>query len=158
MPRRKQIHPVELTLEQQHILEELTSKGAIQVRVYKRARVLLLSAAGHTDQEVCELVGISNPTMKRIRKSFALNGLDGTLYEATRSGRPSIFDADDHAKITALACSAAPEGYAQWSLQLLADKAIELKIVETISDTTVRKILKKTRSRRTSNASGVSQR
>ena len=98
---------------------------------------------------------MSNPTIKRIRKAYVEEGLKAALEDGKRSGRPSIFDGKTRAKLTALACSPAPEGYSQWSLRLLADKAVELKLVETISHTEVAKILKKTTSNRTSKGSGV---
>lgn len=149
MRQRQQIHQVKLSPEQRQELEELTSRGTIQVRVYKRARILLLSDQGLSDAEICGLVEVSNPTMKRIRKAFVQEGLEATLYDAPRSGRPSIFSGEDCAKITALACSQTPEGRAKWSVRLLADKAVELKLVEEISPSTVHHMLKKTHSRPT---------
>lgn len=116
------------------------------MRVYKRGCVLVLADEGKCDREIIEAVGVSNPTVKRIRKAFVTGGLKAALEDAPRRGRPSIFDGKSRAKITALACSQAPEGYRQWSLRLLADKAVELKLVEDISHTQVGKILKKTNS------------
>jgi hypothetical protein len=81
--------------------------------------------------------------------------IKAALEDGKRSGRPSIFDGKARAKITALACSPAPEGYSQWSLRLLADKAVELKLVEDISHTQVGKILKKTTSAPIKKGSGV---
>jgi len=125
------------------------------VRVYKRARILLCAHEGMVDQEIEKAVGVSNPTIKRIRKAYVEAGLKAALEEGKRSGRPSIFDGKARAKITALACSPAPAGYSQWSLRLLADKAVELKLVEDISHTEVGKILKKTTSVRNKKASGA---
>lgn len=99
---------------------------------------------------------MSNPTIKRIRKSYVEEGLTAALAEGKCSGRPSIFDGKTRAKITALACSEVPEGYSQWSLRLLADKAVELKLVETISHTEVAKILKKTTCIQNKKGSGAS--
>jgi putative transposase len=117
--------------------------------------VLVLADEGKCDKEISEAVGVSNPTIKRIRKAFVNDGLKAALADAPRSGRPSIFDGKSRAKITALACSQAPEGYSQWSLRLLADKAVELKLVEDISHTQVGKILKKTSLHPTKNGNGV---
>jgi len=103
----------------------------------------LCAHEGLSDVEIVKAVGVSNPTVKRIRKTYVDEGLKAALEEAPRSGRPSIFDGTTRAKITALACSPAPQGYSQWSLRLLADKAVELKLVEGISHTEVGKILKK---------------
>jgi putative transposase len=155
MRKRQQEYQVKLSKKDKRSLEHLTRKGKVNVRVYKRARVLLCAHAGIVDQEIEETVGVSNPTIKRLRKTYVEAGLKAALAEGKRSGRPSIFDGKSRAKITALACSPAPKGYSQWSLRLLADKAIELKLVETISHTEVGNILKKTTSNRSKKGSGV---
>jgi transposase len=155
MRKRQQHYQVKLTKKDTRSLEHLTSKGKLNVRVYKRAQILLCSHKGLVDQEIEKAVGVSNPTIKRIRKTYVEEGLKAALEDGKRSGRPSIFDGRARAKITALACTAAPEGYSQWSLRLLADKAVELKLVETISHTEVGKILKKTTSIPSRRDSGV---
>lgn len=155
MRKREQRYKVKLKKKDKRSLEHLTSKGTVNVRVYKRARILLCAHEGMVDQEIEKVVGVSNPTIKRIRKAYVEHGLRAALEEAKRSGRPSIFEGKTRAKITALACSEAPEGYSQWSLRLLADKAVELKLVETISHTAVANILKKTTSAPTKNGSGA---
>jgi transposase len=78
-----------------------------------------------------------------LKKNYLANGLQ-CLEEKPRAGRPAVFDGSQRARITALACSDTPSGYSQWSLRLLADKAIELDLVESISYSKVRDILKKT--------------
>jgi putative transposase len=156
MRRRHQQYQVKLSKKDKRSLEHLMSKGKVNVRVYKRAQVLLCAHEGMIDQEIEKVVGVSNPTIKRIRKSYVEEGLKVALEDAKRSGRPNIFDGKARAKITALACSPAPEGYSQWSLRLLADKAVELKLVEVISHTEVGKILKKTTSIQNKKGSGAS--
>ncbi len=156
MRKRQQRYKVKLSKKDKRSLEHLTRKGKLNVRVYKRAQILLSSHKGLVDKEIEKAVGVSNPTIKRIRKAYVKEGLKAALEDAKRSGRPSIFDGKMRAKITALACSPAPEGYSQWSLRLLADKAVELKLVETISHTEVGKILKKTTSVPTRKGSGAS--
>ena len=155
MRRREQEYKVKLTKKDQRSLEHLMSKGKLNVRVYKRARILMCAHQGLVDQEIEKAVGVSNPTIKRIRKAYVEEGLKAALEDGKRSGRPSIFDGKTRAKITALACSPAPEGYSQWSLRLLADKAVELKLVEEVSHTQVGKILKKTTSVQSRRDSGV---
>jgi putative transposase len=155
MRKREQEYKVKLSNRQGEELAVLSSKGRVNVRVYKRARVLLLADEGKCDREIIEAVGVSSPTIKRIRKAFVTKGLKVALEDAPRSGRPSIFDGKSRAKITALACSQAPKGYSQWSLRLLADKAVELKLVEDISHSQVGKILKKMNSHHTKNGNGV---
>ncbi len=87
--------------------------------------------------------------MFNIKRCYLADGLDAALTDKSRSGRPTTIDGLARAKITALACSAAPPGHAHWTLRLLADKAVELDIVEHISHNAVKEILNKTRSSRT---------
>ena len=143
MRKRTQINQVKLSPEQRQQLENMTRKGTIKARVFKRAHTLLLCDQGLTDAEIGERLQISDPTLKRIRKQFVTEGLDAALYDAVRPGRPSIFSGETRAKITALACTKVPEGYAKWSIRLLADKAVELGLVESISIFSVHDMLKK---------------
>lgn len=131
--------------------------GALKARVFQRVQMLLLSHRVKTDAEICEILQVSNPTLKRIRKEFVQEGLDAALYDAPRSGRPSSYTGEDRAKVTALACTEAPKGHARWTIRLLADRAVELELVDSMSPTTVHGILKKTKSRRISRGSGVLQ-
>ena len=151
MPKK---YRVELTQTQREQLETLTSSGTIKVRKYKRARVLLLTDEAHkegrkSDEEIKERVNISLPTIQRIRRRFAEEGLEAALNERPRPGKPKTFSGEQRAQITALACSEPPEGYARWSLRLLADKLVELELVDSISHVTVQEVLKKTNSNRT---------
>jgi transposase len=147
MPVKK--YRVRLTKEQREVLEDLTKRGVISVRKYKRARVLLLAdeASEHgrkRDEEIVNLVQTSLPTVGRIRRRFVEEGLDAALNEKPRPGKPKTFSGKDRAAVIALACSEPPEGRARWSLRLLADKMVELELVDSISHKTVRDILKKT--------------
>ena len=98
---------------------------------------------GKTYTAVREMLHASYPTLLAWAASYKKKGLQ-VLEDEPRSGRPIQIDGQQRAKITALACSEPPEGYSQWSLRLLADKAVELEYVEGISHTEVRHILKKT--------------
>jgi transposase len=153
MPNK--VHHVKLTPEEHEALEALMHKGEVQVRVYKRARILLLADEGLKDAAIMTQTGSSRATVARIRERYAREGAWAAIAEKPRSGRPSIFDGEARAKITALACSSPPEGRSRWDLRLLADKAVELCYVKDISHETVRGILKKTNSNRTSKGSGV---
>jgi transposase len=153
---------VKLSQEQREKLEELTRRGTVSVRMYKRARVLLLAdenseRAGKKDAEIAELVDTSLSTVNRVRRRFVEEGLDVALRDKPRPGKPRTFSGRDRAAVTALASSAPPEGRARWSLRLLADKLVELEIVDSISHQTVRGILKKTNLGLTSNDNGVSE-
>jgi transposase len=151
---------VKLTPEQREKLEGLTRRGEIKLRKYKRALILLLAdendpKGGKNDGEIAEQVGVAPITAHRMRKRFVLEGLDAALEEKPRPGAPSKFSGQQRAEVTALACSDPPEGRARWTLRLLADKLIELEIVESISHDSVDRILKKTSCSLTANDSGA---
>lgn len=146
---------ITLSPETKTELESLLSKGTLKVRKYKRAQSLLELDKGKTYTDVCEIVGVSYPTMLSWAKKYRSEGL-AFLEDKPRSGRPVGLSGEDRAKITALACSDPPVGYARWSLRLLADKLVELEIVESISFNHVSNILKKTNFSLTERNNGVS--
>lgn len=146
---------IELTAADEKHLEGVLSKGKAKARTYQRALALLELHRGKTIKAVAELLGVSYPTAHSWVKKYQSEGL-AFLQDKARAGRPRELDGLVEARITALACSEVPEGYAQWSLRLLADKAVELNLVDYISHTDVGRILKKTRTNLTSNASGAS--
>lgn len=128
-------------------LEQLVRKGSNKARVITRARVLLLSHAGKTPTEICEHLNIKAlRTVQNIKERYLSGGLDNALFDSPRPGAPTKFEGKHRAELTALACTEAPEGHAKWSLRLLADKAVELGIVEEISHNQLGNILKKTKS------------
>jgi transposase len=135
-------------------LNRLTLGGTIGVRKLNRVKILLLADENHangqkTDKAIAAKLDISPATVERIRTRYVQEGRKAALNEKLRKGRPPGLSGDERAKITALACTTPPEGYGRWSLRLLADKAVELEFVETISHKTVGEILKKTLSNRT---------
>ncbi|NLG98998.1 MAG: helix-turn-helix domain-containing protein [Chloroflexi bacterium] len=134
---------VKLTETDRTFLEELTKKGELKARAYRRALGLLELDRGKTFTEVAKTLQVSIPSVSSWAKDYRKRGIL-VIQDQPRSGRPIVIDGQQRAKITALACSEPPEGYAQWSLRLLADKAVELEYVEGISHTEVRTILKKT--------------
>ena len=134
---------VKLTETDRTFLEELTKKGELKARAYRRALGLLELDRGKTFTEVAKTLQVSIPSVSSWAKEYRERGIQ-VIQDQPRSGRPMVIDGQQRAKITALACSEPPEGYAQWSLRLLADKAVELEYVEGISHTKVRHILKKT--------------
>ena len=141
--RRK--HLIKLSNEQREELEQLTKAGECRVRIYKRARALLLADAGVADTEILKQADISLATLKRIRKRFCdQDEVQEVVKDKPKPGRPSRFSGEQRARLTALACSDAPAGRSSWTLRLLADKAVELGLVETISHEGVSAILKKT--------------
>ena len=90
-------------------------------------------------------LGCCVQTMYQVRRRYVEQGLATALGEAPRSGRPRRFDGAQRAALTAMACTPAPVGHSRWTLRLLADKAVELCLVETISYETVGQVLKKTK-------------
>lgn len=139
---------IQLSPTDRAYLEALISKGELKAKTYRRAVSLLELDRGQTYTAVSKVVKRTIPTVSTLARHYQEIGLQA-LYDQPRSGRPVAIDGEQRAKITALACSTPPEGYAEWSLRLLADKVVELGFCEQISHTEVRTILKKTNSNRT---------
>jgi putative transposase len=129
-------------------LEELSKQGSLPARKFKRAFAILELDRGRTFTAVAQTVGATKQSVSTWAKKYRENGLAG-LEDKPIPGRPVTISGTERAKITALACSEAPEGHSQWSLRLLAEKAVELEYVEQVSHTHVSRILKKTNSNRT---------
>ena len=136
---------VKLSEEDRTYLENLLKKGSLPAQKYKRALALLELDRGRTFTEVAKIVGVTKQTASTWATKYKETGLE-FLTDKPRPGRPTLIDGLQRAKITALACSDPPEGYERWSLRLLADKAVELELVEAISYGEVHLILKKTNS------------
>jgi transposase len=147
---------VKLTEEERKELQELLSKGDLKVRVQKRAMGLQMMDKGLTFQAIKELIDISHISLGKWAKRFKTERLK-MLYDKPRSGRPIGLSGEERAKVTALACSKPPEGYARWSLRLLSDRLVELNVLENISHTEVGNILKKMNFSLTERNSGVSE-
>jgi transposase len=141
---RPQKYFVKLSSEEEKALKSFVNKGKHGAREIKRAKTLLLLNQGKSDKEVSDIVSYDPKTVSRIRKNFTINGIDKTIVDKCRSGRPAKLDGTAEAMLTAIACSDPPEGYAKWSLRLLADKAVELELVDSISHVCIGKTLKKT--------------
>jgi transposase len=153
---------VELTEDERRNLYRLISAGSAPARMLNRARILLKADVGkHSegepllDREIAPMLETSTATVQRVRERFFRQGLDAALE---RSAPDRIyersFDGRAEARLIALACSKAPQGRERWSMRLLADKAVELGIVESVSHETVRKTLKKTNCAPTSSKAG----
>lgn len=138
---RKHNYPIVLRAEERAELEGIVKGGKNKVRVVRRAQMLLWSAAGKSDLEIAALVSVNPLTVAQTRQRWVEKH---SLLDEARSGRPPIMDGKQEAFLVALTCSESPEGRESWSMQLLADRLVELQIVEqAISDETVRRILKK---------------
>ena len=134
---------VKLTDADQTALTALLAKGSLKVKAFKRASALLELARGKTLQTVATTLGVDYNTVANWRDNYNADGLK-CLHDKPRSGRPIVIDGAQRAKVTALACSKAPEGHARWGLRLLADKVVELGYCDSISHTQVGNILEKT--------------
>ena len=141
----KKKYVVNLSKEEKEQLEELTSKGHSAARKLRRAHILLLADEGLKDVEIAKALNAAVTTVERVRKRFVEEGLEAALSERPRIGGAlrRKLDGKGEAYLVALACSEAPEGRNRWTMQLLADRLIEVGLVEEISDETVRRALKK---------------
>ena len=132
-------------------LDHRLRTGRESARTLARARVLLKCDEGCTDEGVIEAVGVSLGTVERTRRRFCTGGLAAALTDRPQPARPAKrkIDGEAEARLVTLACSTPPDGREGWTMQLLADSMVRLKYVDgAVSDETVRRVLKKTRSSR----------
>jgi transposase len=146
---------VTLTTEERHCLHGLTAAGKASAQKLVHARILLKAdqtegAPAWPDERIAEALDVGLSTIARVRQRFVEQGLDAALgrKKQDRSSRPRKLDGRASARLIALACSAPPQGRREWTMQLLADQLVELRVVDSVSDETVRRVLKKTRSSR----------
>lgn len=151
---RKQTYPVQLSEEEREQLRTMSRMGKQSVRVMQRVQILLWSDAGKQDKEIIELLGCAAMTVSNTRERWVK---EKRLEDLPRKGSKPMLDGKQESLLIALACSDAPEGRAEWTMQLLADRLVELKVVDSISDETVRRTLKKTSSSRGKKNSGASR-
>jgi len=142
---------VKLDKDERRELSELVKKDKIAARKRTHAQVLLLADAGRygpawTDEAIAEACQVTVRTTENIRKRLVLDGLEAALNRKrqTRPSRQRLLDGEKEAKVVALCCGSVPSGHARWTLRLLAERIVELEIVESISHETVRQCLKKT--------------
>jgi transposase len=148
-------YKVTLTDEERQELQALIASGKAAARKLTHARILLKADASPggpawTDQRIVEALEVGVATVERVRQRFVEEGAEAALSRKPqqRPRRQPKLDGRAEARLIALACSAPPRGRKQWTLRLLADRLVELEIVDAISDETVRRVLKKTRSSR----------
>jgi transposase len=149
---------VDLTEAERDSLRQLVRRGKARVRRVNRARILMLADKDHTDEEIAQALQLGRSTVERTRKRFVEEGLEPALSERPRPGKARLLTGKQEAFLVALACSDPPEGRTRWTMQLLADRLIELQVVESIADETVRRLLKKTTRNPGRRNSGASQR
>ena len=143
---------VTLTREERASLRDMTSKGKSTARKVLLARALLLLDQGEFGEErwkvgaVAAAMAMADRTIEHLKKRFVEDGLDGALERKERETPPRevVFGGEFEARLVKLACSEAPAGHARWTIRLLRDKLIELRVVPTVSAMTVCNTLKKT--------------
>ncbi|GAC1407274.1 MAG: hypothetical protein NVSMB49_27140 [Ktedonobacteraceae bacterium] len=149
------IHQVNLTEQDREHLHDLLKVGEHPARTIARGYILVLAHQGKSDDEIAQTLEIGRATVQRVRKRYCQKGLAHALNELPRPGALPKLDGKQEAYLVALAWSDAPEGRTNGTLQLLANKLVQLHIVQDISDETVRRVLKKTNSNPGSKKSGA---
>ena len=139
----KKIYIVDLTKEERTQMLEFIKSGKQSARKLNRARILLLADEGQADGEIAEALHTGTATVQRTRQRFVAGNLEGALNERPRPGGQKKLDEKGEAILESLAHSQPPEGRKRWTLQLVADRLVELKMVDSISYETVRQELKK---------------
>jgi transposase len=142
---------IKLDKQERKELSQLVKKERIAAKKRTHAQVLLLADAGRhgpgwKDEAISQACQVTVQTVENIRKRLVLEGLESALNrkKQVRLSRAKILDGEKEAKVVALCCGAVPSGHARWTLRLLAERAVELEIVEAVSHETVRRCLKKT--------------
>ena len=143
MPAKK--YKVNLTVEERSELLAFISHGKPSARKVTRARILLKVDEGLNDQAIASALNTSTATVEQIRQRFVEGGLENALNERPRPGQKHKLDGLASAYVVATACSESPLGHQRWTLRLLADKMVELGLVESVSHETIRQVLKKMR-------------
>jgi transposase len=157
-------YKVTLTPEERQQLHELIAAGKGSAKKLAHARILLKADAaphgpGWADARIAEAAEVSVATVERVRQRFVEQGFEAALVrkKQDRPSRERKLDGAAEARLVALACSPPPDGRACWTMQLLAGRLVELQVVDAVSDETVRRTLKKTRSSRGRRSSGASR-
>jgi transposase len=140
----RQTKSIQLSKEERSSLKTLFSGGSGSNRQHNRARILDLLERNKSAAEISALLDCSPTTVYNVKHRYQTEGLESALTEKPRSGKPPRISGEEKARITALACSEVPEGHARWTLRLLADKAVELGFIDSISHNHVGELLKKT--------------
>ena len=150
-------HLVELTDEQRAELDRWEA-GPLTRRQRSRVQILLRADAGDTDAEIADELGVAVGTVANVRRRFAAGGLDAALHDKPRPGARPILDGKAEAIVIATACSPVPEGRATWTARMLADRLVELQVVESVSEDTILRVLKKATSSRGRSGRGACRR
>jgi len=153
-------YKVTLIKEEREQLQSVMGKGKHTSQQFRNACILINSDESPngkklSNEQIAQVLNINSKTVERIKQRFVEEGFDQCMDRKPYPKKgPLKTDGDFEAHLIALSCSEAPEGYARWSLRLLADKMVELKYADSISHETVRQVLKKTKSNRGGSKAG----
>ena len=156
MPQK--VYHVQLSRRDRRELEQYVTHGQRAARAVTRARILLLADEQYSDEEIMGVLGISRPTVAKMRRKYREHQggqVLELLQEVARPGQPVKVDSRLTAHVAGIACSEAPAGAARWTLEVIADRLVELNLVETLSRESVRQALKKMPSNLGSSNGGV---
>ena len=142
MPEKKTIH---LTSKQRDNLRKIIRGGKHSARVILRARILLKSDAGWTDQRIAEALETTTDTVRRMRLRARQASPEVALEDKPRSGAPTKLTLEEEARLVALACSSPPAGRRRWTVRLLTDRAVKQSLIKRVAPETVRGVLQKTK-------------
>ena len=148
---------VQLTDDERATLDQQQSDPLTRRQRY-RLQILLRANDGDTDAEIAEELGVSVGTVANVRRCFSVGGLDAALNEKPRPGVVPVLDGKAQAIVIATACSPVPEGRATWTARMLANRLVELQVVESVSEDTILRVLKKVTSSRGRSGHGASPR
>ena len=149
---------VTLTDEERSTLETFVHRGKTNARTLTRARILLKSAEGWSTSALAIAFDVCEATVTNVRRRFAQGGLEAVLHDKVQQHRRSALSGLQMAHLIAVACSPSPDGHDHWTVRLLAQKAVELGFVKSISPNTIHELLKKTNSNPGSSSNGVCRR
>ena len=147
-------HRVTLSEDERDRLERLSRQRTASVRMVRRAQALLLASEEKTDEVIAEQLRMGVATLERLRRRFVEEGLEASLRERPRPGARPKLGPKERAYVVALACTKPPEGRHRWTMQMLADRLVELEMVPDITDEAIRLLLKRTSSSHGSRSSG----
>jgi transposase len=152
----KKKYIITLTDEERKYLEDIVNKGKNPAYRIKHANILLNAESGKPDNEISDRCRCHINTVANVRQRFVEEGMEAALERKKRDKPPvqAKLDGEKEARLIAIACSKPPEGYAKWTPEMIADRMVELKIVDSVSDSTVCRALKKTNSGPISAGSG----
>ena len=144
MNKKTTKYQVQLPSGEQEQLLQMLRQGKPKAREATRARILLEAHEGYKDEEIAQAFDVSTATISRTRQRYVEAGLEVAIKDKPIPGRPNKFEGRAEAHLVAVACTPAPDGHDHWTVRLLANKAVELGFVESVSPETIRQLLKKT--------------